>query len=53
VRNWAYVLRTTNPPPGRVDGVSRWLVRTRAAVLPMTITAALVLVLALGLAVGW
>jgi 1,4-dihydroxy-2-naphthoate octaprenyltransferase len=42
VRNWAYVLRTTNPPPGRVDSVSRWLVLTRAAVLPMTVTAALI-----------
>jgi 1,4-dihydroxy-2-naphthoate polyprenyltransferase len=36
---WRYVLRTTNPPPGRIDPVSRWLVLTRAAVLPMTITA--------------
>jgi 1,4-dihydroxy-2-naphthoate octaprenyltransferase len=36
---WRYVLRTTNPPPGRVDVVSKWLVLTRAAVLPMTITA--------------
>jgi 1,4-dihydroxy-2-naphthoate octaprenyltransferase len=42
LRNWAYVLRTTNPPAGRVDPVSRWLVLTRAAVLPMTITAALI-----------
>lgn len=39
---WRYVLRTTNPPPGRVDAVSRWLVLTRAAVLPMTLTAGLV-----------
>jgi 1,4-dihydroxy-2-naphthoate octaprenyltransferase len=36
---WRHVLRTTNPPPGRVDAVSRWLVLTRASVLPMTITA--------------
>jgi 1,4-dihydroxy-2-naphthoate octaprenyltransferase len=36
---WRYVLRTTNPPEGRIDPVSRWLVLTRAAVLPMTITA--------------
>jgi 1,4-dihydroxy-2-naphthoate octaprenyltransferase len=36
---WRYVLRTTNPPEGKVDVVSRWLVLTRAAVLPMTITA--------------
>jgi 1,4-dihydroxy-2-naphthoate octaprenyltransferase len=45
VQNWAYVLRTTNPPPGPVDAVSRWLVLTRASVLPMTITAALVALL--------
>jgi 1,4-dihydroxy-2-naphthoate octaprenyltransferase len=37
---WAEVLRTTNPPTGRpLDPVSRWLVLTRAAVLPMTIVA--------------
>src|SRR5205807_851393 len=40
LRNWRHVLRTSNPPPGRVDAVSRWLVLTRASVLPMTITAA-------------
>ena len=34
------VLRTTNPPTGRpLDPVSRWLVLTRAAVLPMTLVA--------------
>jgi 1,4-dihydroxy-2-naphthoate octaprenyltransferase len=36
---WRHVLRTTNPPEGEVDFVSRWLVLTRAAVLPMTLTA--------------
>ncbi|HYF45318.1 MAG TPA: prenyltransferase [Acidimicrobiales bacterium] len=37
---WKEVLRTTNPPAsGEVDVVSKWLVLTRAAVLPMTITA--------------
>src|SRR3954451_863587 len=36
---WRYVLRTTNPPEGRVDVVSKWLGLTRAAVLPMTVTA--------------
>lgn len=36
---WRHVLRTTNPPEGDVDFVSRWLVLTRAAVLPMTLTA--------------
>src|SRR4051794_31158334 len=39
---WRYVLRTTNPPEGRVDVVSKWLVLTRAAVLPMTLTAGLI-----------
>jgi 1,4-dihydroxy-2-naphthoate polyprenyltransferase len=39
-RNWRYALRTGNPPHGRVDLVSRWLVLTRASVLPMTITSA-------------
>jgi 1,4-dihydroxy-2-naphthoate polyprenyltransferase len=37
---WLEVLRTTNPPTGRaLDPVSRWLVLTRAAVLPMTLVA--------------
>jgi 1,4-dihydroxy-2-naphthoate octaprenyltransferase len=45
VRNWLHVLRTTNPPEGQVDAVSRWLVLTRASVLPMTVTAAFVAVL--------
>ena len=40
---WREVLRTTNPPTGGdLDPVSRWLVLTRAAVLPMTLTAGLV-----------
>src|SRR3954469_19202090 len=39
---WAYALRTTNPPPGGPpDAVTRWLVLTRAAVLPMTVFAGL------------
>jgi 1,4-dihydroxy-2-naphthoate polyprenyltransferase len=40
VRNWLHVLRTTNPPAGHVDPVSRWLVLTRASVIPMTLTVA-------------
>jgi len=41
--SWGYALRTTNPPPdGPVDAVTRWLVITRAAVLPMTLFAGLV-----------
>ena len=42
IARWREVLRTTNPPEGRLDPVSRWLVLTRAAVLPMTLTAGLV-----------
>jgi 1,4-dihydroxy-2-naphthoate polyprenyltransferase len=37
--NWKYVLATTNPPPGRLDPVSKWLYLTRAGVLPMTLVA--------------
>ena len=40
VGNWKYVLTTTNPPPGRLDPVSKWLYLTRAGVLPMTLVAA-------------
>jgi 1,4-dihydroxy-2-naphthoate polyprenyltransferase len=39
---WREVMRTTNPPDGHIDPVSRWLVLTRAAVLPMTLTAGVV-----------
>jgi 1,4-dihydroxy-2-naphthoate octaprenyltransferase len=38
---WRYAVETTNPPAGHVDALSRWLVITRAAVLPMTIVAGL------------
>jgi 1,4-dihydroxy-2-naphthoate octaprenyltransferase len=38
--NWRFVLATTNPPPGRLDPVSKWLYLTRAGVLPMTLVAA-------------
>ena len=41
-----YALRTTNPPPDRpiasLDALTRWIVVTRAAVLPMTLFAGLV-----------
>jgi 1,4-dihydroxy-2-naphthoate polyprenyltransferase len=48
--SWAYALRTTNPPPdGPIDVVTRWIVVTRAAVLPMTLFAGLVAAL---LAIG-
>ncbi|MBS4728513.1 prenyltransferase [Mycobacterium sp. SM1] len=50
LRSWGYALRTTNPPPGQpIDSVTRWLVVTRAAVLPMTLFAGLIAaLLALG-----
>jgi 1,4-dihydroxy-2-naphthoate polyprenyltransferase len=37
--SWKYVLATTNPPPGPLDPVSKWLYLTRAGVLPMTLVA--------------
>jgi 1,4-dihydroxy-2-naphthoate octaprenyltransferase len=50
LRSWVYALRTTNPPPtGPVDSITRWIVVTRAAVLPMTLFAGLLAAL---LAVG-
>src|SRR3954452_53240 len=36
---WRHALSTINPPAGELDTVSRWLVLTRAGVLPMTLTA--------------
>lgn len=39
---WREIMLTSNPPEGEIDFVSRWLVLTRAAVQPMTITAAAV-----------
>jgi 1,4-dihydroxy-2-naphthoate octaprenyltransferase len=45
LRSWSYALRTTNPPPGPIEGldaVTRWIVVSRAAVLPMTAVAGLV-----------
>ena len=41
LNNWRYALRTCNCPSGPVDGVSRWLVLTRACVQPMTLIAVL------------
>ena len=43
---WRYAWQTTNPPEaGVVDGVTRWLVVTRAGVLPMTLISGIVAVL--------
>jgi len=58
LRAWRYALRTTNPPPGgRIDAVTRWIVVSRAAVLPMTVVSGLVAALlaigAPGLDVRW
>jgi hypothetical protein len=54
---WRHALSTVNPPAGQLDGVSRWLVITRAGVLPMTLTAGAVAgLLAVrhpGFAAGW
>lgn len=48
--NWREALSTGNlPEEGRVDPVTKWLVLTRAAVLPMTLTSGIVAAL---LAVG-
>ncbi len=54
---WRHALATVNPPAGELDSVSRWLVITRAGVLPMTLTAgAIAGLLAVGrseFAAGW
>jgi 1,4-dihydroxy-2-naphthoate octaprenyltransferase len=54
---WRHALSTVNPPAGELDTVSRWLVITRAGVLPMTLTAGAVAgLLAVrhpGFALGW
>jgi 1,4-dihydroxy-2-naphthoate octaprenyltransferase len=39
LQSWSEILRTQNPPrEGALDAVSRWLLITRASVLPMTLT---------------
>jgi len=43
VQNWGEILRTQNLSSDKtMDGVSRWLLITRASVFPMTITSALI-----------
>jgi 1,4-dihydroxy-2-naphthoate octaprenyltransferase len=39
LNNWRYTLRTCNCPDDPVDGITRWLVLTRACVQPMTLIA--------------
>ena len=39
VARWRLALTTGNAPPGPTDPITRWLVLTRASVLPMTVTA--------------
>jgi 1,4-dihydroxy-2-naphthoate octaprenyltransferase len=57
LQSWRHALSTVNPPQGAVDPVTRWLVITRAGVLPMTLTAGamagLLAVRAHGFAAGW
>jgi 1,4-dihydroxy-2-naphthoate polyprenyltransferase len=57
LRSWRHALSTVNPPHGEVDPITRWLVITRAGVLPMTLTAGalagLLAVRADGFAAGW
>jgi 1,4-dihydroxy-2-naphthoate polyprenyltransferase len=54
---WRHALSTINPPSGELDAVSKWLVITRAGVLPMTLTAGAIAGLlaarAHGFAAGW
>jgi len=42
VQNWVEVLQTANLRDKEVDPVSRWLIITRAAVFPMTITSGVI-----------
>src|SRR5262252_7552223 len=43
---WRYAFQTTNPPEqGVVDGVTKWLVVTRAGVLPLTLFSGLLALL--------
>ena len=39
VARWRLALTTGNAPPGPTDPITRWLVLSRASVLPMTVTA--------------
>ena len=55
-RRWRLALATGNPPPGDLDQITRWLVLTRASVLPMTLTAGAIgglLAVGHGVDLGW
>jgi 1,4-dihydroxy-2-naphthoate octaprenyltransferase len=39
LKSWRHALSTVNPPGGELDAITRWLVISRAGVLPMTLTA--------------
>jgi 1,4-dihydroxy-2-naphthoate polyprenyltransferase len=57
LKSWRHALSTVNPPQGDLDFVTRWLVISRAGVLPMTLTAGavagLLAVRRSGFEVGW
>lgn len=57
LKSWRHALSTINPPEGELDLITRWLVITRAGVLPMTLTAGAVAGLLgarrPGFAAGW
>jgi 1,4-dihydroxy-2-naphthoate octaprenyltransferase len=57
LKSWRHALSTVNPPQGALDPITRWLVISRAGVLPMTLTAGAVAgLLAIrhsGFAAGW
>ena len=57
LRSWRHALSSVHPPQDEVDPITRWLVITRAGMLPMTLTAgALAGLLAVrqhGFAAGW
>jgi 1,4-dihydroxy-2-naphthoate octaprenyltransferase len=50
---WTYAFQTTNPPEsGVVDGMTKWLVVTRAGVLPLTLFSGLIALLLAAVAEG-
>ena len=57
LKSWRHALSTVNPPAGEVDSITRWLVISRAGVLPMTFTAGavagLLAVRSSAFAAGW